>query len=582
MQRFTSAYQPSFADSVWVGLFICFFTIYPARAQGQTHSQTQALSPPQTQPLSQHSSQSPHEIIPDQLLLQLLPGYSPEQLLRELRSNIENTGEILLVPIAPRLGIYRLDLAEEGRESIWLQRLRAVEGISAAQYNRRLQRRALPSDPLFPLQWSLNSGSIGGVADIGAEQAWDIATGGVTALGDSIVIAVIDYGFDLNHEDLWFWTNRGEIAGDGIDNDGNGYIDDVQGWNAIDNNPIIPVDLHGTHVSGIIAARANNGIGISGLNWNTPILPISIELEEDDVLAAYGYVHAMRSLYESSGGALGAFIVATNSSFGLDFAQPDDFPLWCAMYDSLGKLGILQPAATINAQVNIDVLGDVPTACPSDFMIGVTNTDNEDLLRAGYGSANIDLGSPGTGIYSSTPGNSYGYSTGTSMATPHVTGAIALLYAAACEALILEYREEPAEVALRLKNYLLLGVDSIPSLSGRTRSEGRLNVFRSMELMLDEECRLSAQQNLPVSAGWRLYPNPAKTVFYVEGPLDVLAGEAIATHWTLHDAMGRVRASEVLTPMQQPILSIPVQHLEPGLYHFRLGRVYSSPLLIMP
>jgi hypothetical protein len=348
------------------------------------------------------------------------------------------------------------------RMNIWLVRYNAdqVDGleilnqvksnslVKEAQFNHYVQlreglnaqdilgmmpgnRSTFPNDTRFNEQWALhNTGQTGGLndADIDAPEAWDFTTGGLTALGDTIVVAIIDGGCDLNHQDLTYWINWAEIPGNGIDDDGNGYIDDYRGWNAIANNGNVPSNSHGTHVSGIAGAKGNNNLGVSGVNWNVKIMPIAGSSgNEATVVAAYGYVLEMRSLYNETNGVQGAFVVSTNASFGVDFGQPANYPLWCAIYDSLGVQGVLSCGATANNNVNIDVVGDIPTACPSPWMIAVTNTTNNDVKNSGaaYGLTTIDLGAPGTSILNTLPGNSYGNLTGTSMATPTVTGAIA-------------------------------------------------------------------------------------------------------------------------------------------------------------
>src|SRR5262249_49534599 len=163
----------------------------------------------------------------------------------------------------------------------------------------------------------------------------------------------------------------------------------------------------------------------AGVNWNVQLMPLKGVGTEDQTVEAYTYVLEMRKKYNDSNGASGAFVVATNSSFGVNYGQPSDYPLWCAMYDSLGKYGILNAAATTNSNVDVDVVGDIPTACPSEYLITVTNTTAADeLYPAGYGVLTIDLGAPGASIYTTTPNNGYSTATGTSPATPHVAGAI--------------------------------------------------------------------------------------------------------------------------------------------------------------
>ncbi len=377
-----------------------------------------------------------------------------------------------------------------------LQQVRNHRTVEIAQFNHTnlTLRTTFPDDPGFSNQWGLhNTGQTGGTfdADIDAPEAWDIATGGTTLFGDQIVVAIIDGGCDLNHQDLPFFKNTNEIPNNGIDDDGNGYTDDYDGWDAYANDHTIPSSSHGTHVAGIAAAAGHNGQGVSGVNWGAKVMPIAgSSSQEATVVAAYSYVLEMRSLYNETDGALGAFVVSTNSSFGVDFGNPDNYPIWCAMYDSMGYAGILSAAATANQNIDIDVQGDVPTACASDYLISVTNTTSTDVKNSGaaYGLTTIDLGAPGTGIYSTLPGNGYGNNTGTSMATPHVAGAVALLYAGACPTLLQQYKADPGTVALIMKQYLLDGTDPNASLAGITVTGGRLNVFNAAGLVQNHPC----------------------------------------------------------------------------------------------
>jgi subtilisin family serine protease len=349
----------------------------------------------------------------------------------------------------------------------------------------------LPNDPNFNAQWAWDNDGSSGIpdADVDATDAWNITTGGTTVTGEEIVIAIIDDGFDLNHEDLFFWSNTSEIPADGMDNDGNGYVDDVQGWDATNNDNSFPASSHGTHVTGIATAQGDNGLGIAGLSWNTAVLPVFADVNEADVVAAYSYVYKIRKTYNETGGTEGAFIVATNSSFGIDFAQPDENPIWCAMYDTLGALGILNATATANIYLDIDFFGDVPTACASDYMISVTNSGTNDaVISAGYGLTTIDLAAPGTGILSTEPGNSYGYKTGTSMSTPVAAATVALLFSAACEDFMIDYHYAPAAMALFLKDIIIQSVDPISSLADKLVSGGRLNVNEALLLLEAEYC----------------------------------------------------------------------------------------------
>jgi PKD repeat protein len=300
---------------------------------------------------------------------------------------------------------------------------------------------------------------------------------GKNSRGDEIVVAVIDEGFQLDHPDLKdvFFVNMGEQPGNGIDDDGNGYIDDVNGWNVYNNSGNLPQSSHGTHVCGIIAAKGNNAAGITGINWNLKILPVAGSSEnEARVISAYSYVADLRAQYDASKGARGAFVVTTNASFGVNQGKPENFPIWCALYDSLGRYGILNAAATTNSNINVDLNGDIPTACPSLYLLGVTNSTNTDEKNAaaGFGTEHIDLAAPGTSIYSTNGGSAYGYRTGTSMSSPMVAGALGLMYAAACGEFTEDYRSNPEMKALEMRQILLEGAD-IPGTLGGYVAEGR-------------------------------------------------------------------------------------------------------------
>jgi subtilisin family serine protease/Ca2+-binding RTX toxin-like protein len=318
----------------------------------------------------------------------------------------------------------------------------------------------IPNDPGFGQLWGLNNtGQNGGTpdADIDAPEAWDIQTG-----NPNLVIGVIDTGVDYNHPDLVgnIWTNPGEIAGDGIDNDNNGYIDDIRGWDFAynDNNPS-DVDGHGTHVSGTIAGKGNNGVGVTGVAWNAKIMPLKFLNDSgsgytSDAISAINYATAK------------GVKITNNSWGGGGYSQ--------ALYDAInaaGQQGALFIAAAGNSSQNTDITPAYPASYNLANIISVASTTRTDSLSyfSNYGLTSVDLGAPGEDIYSTLPNNSYGTYSGTSMASPHVAGAAALVWS-----------QNPTWTAQQVKNTLMNTGDPIAALAGETVSGKRLNVFNAL------------------------------------------------------------------------------------------------------
>ena len=396
-------------------------------------------------------------------------------------------GLVLRETLSELASIYLFSLEEASADSEEVLRtIQSLPTVVAAQLNHYVEDRATPNDPQFGSQWHHVDGSDN---DIDSDEAWDITTGGSTANGDRIVVAVLEGGgANYNHVDLIgnHWTNSLEIDGNGVDDDGNGFVDDVTGWNASSGTDAISPGGHGTAVSGMIGAVGNNGNGGAGVNWDVEIMQIQMgSLTESNVIAAYNYPYTMRNLYNTTGGSQGAFVVATNASWGIDNANPSNYPVWCAYYDDLGAAGILNCGATANNNVNIDVVGDMPTGCGSDYMVAVTATNSSDVRTfSGYGATTIDLGAPGEAVFLPSGSTGYSATSGTSFASPCVAGGIALVYSAPCADLASSALTSPQATANAVRGYILDGVDAVSNLASETVTGGRLNVRSSLDLAL--------------------------------------------------------------------------------------------------
>ncbi len=425
----------------------------------------------------------------NEFILQLKKGYSPIEAQEEL---IQHFGILPEIKIGYEVSdIMRAWLFTFKEEYVSLNEIirfaPTCSSIQLAQANHKIAERLVPNDPSYGQQWFHNDASDN---DIDTPEAWDITTGGLTAFGDEIVVCVVEGGgAKWDQEDIVanHWTNTNEIAANGIDDDNNGYIDDVNGWNTTSFNDVIATGNHGTQVSSMIGAKGDNALGITGVNWNVKIMQVDMGgVTEANVITAYTYPLKMRRLYNQTGGTQGAFVVATNSSWGTDNGQPSQAPLWCAMYDTLGVAGILSCGATANNNVNVDVVGDLPTACPSEYLIAVTATNSSDVRTfSGYGTTAIDLGAPGEAVY--LAGNTtYGNTSGTSFASPCVAGSVALLYSAPCNSLMSIVNANPTTGAQLIRDYIFNGVDLVSNLQAEVVTGGRLNVRNSLDLILND------------------------------------------------------------------------------------------------
>lgn len=395
-----------------------------------------------------------------------------------------------LKPISAEIGLYLANpVAGKTTVAKAMSKMRTSPSVKYANPNHKVtpRNKLTPNDKQFDKQWGylLDEKTFG----IDAPAAWAVyGTGGLDKAGNEIVIAVVDGGFDITHPDLAknAWVNKGEIPGNGIDDDSNGYIDDINGWDAESSTGTLQVDYHGTHVAGTMGAEGNNGLNGSGVNWNVKIMFVSMGYtlgDTEETLASYEYIRKQKELWIQSGGKKGANVVAINSSFGIDLAdcQSQEYAQWNDMFNLLGKVGILSVAATANANWDIDVKGDVPTACESEFVVAVTNSrlNGEKDDEAGFGIKSIDLAAPGTDVFSTYPNNDYGSNSGTSMATPHVTGTVGYLYSVASQDFLTLSQQNPAAGALVIKQAIVKTVTPRESMKTGSVSGGILNLFNA-------------------------------------------------------------------------------------------------------
>ena len=329
-----------------------------------------------------------------------------------------------------------------------------------------------PNDPEFSKQWAhANDGSNNGIAgaDLKSTAAWDLRTD-----ASEIVVAVIDSGVRFNHPDLAanMWVNPREIPGNGRDDDNNGYIDDVHGINAILNNGNPADDLgHGTHVAGIIGAVGNNGTGLAGVAWKVKLMALKFLRGGTGTTAGRG---STSDGIECINYAIkhGAHII--NGSYGAASGPVTQFdPAERDAILAARAAGILFVAAAGNDAANMELLAHYPASYRLENVVAVANSTARDdaSISTNFGAGSVELFAPGTEIWSTwhTDALPYRQTSGTSMAAPHVAGALALLKA-----------QFPADPYRRLVNRLLRSVDPVSVFSGRVQTGGRLNLDRAL------------------------------------------------------------------------------------------------------
>ena len=464
--------------------------------------------------------------------------------------------------------LYSVRCAEGHSPEKLLYLLRRTRGVAMAQQSMPVMRRRTPDDPLYSRQRFLSTMSAPGV--------WDKITGGLNRAGDTLVVAFIDDGMDTAHPDLLpnMWFNRHEIPFNGIDDDGNGYVDDYRGWNGGDSNSTTfttqSLVAHGTGIAGVMGARGNNGRGISGINWQIKLMPlVCYPLNGVDadlgVIRSMLYALRMKRLYMQTAGAKGAMIMAINTSVGIDRAFPADQPIWCALYDSLGHAGIFSSLATSNTNTDVGVAGDIPSLCPSPFTLVVNNTDADDnRINSGFSSVHVDLAAPGQSVLTTAlntfggPNGPYNEQSGTSFAAPMVGAAAALLASGACDSFWTLHARKPDSAVRLLRTWIMTGTKRLSVLDGKCVSGGRLDLQGAWQQM-DNWCR-TVQPGLSVT---RFFPNPAR-------PGDVLTCATLVdagTRYEIYSHDGRLmQQSECINRGQ---LKLP--GLKAGVYFIRLN-----------
>jgi subtilisin family serine protease len=384
---------------------------------------------------------------PQELVVRFQPGAAQKRALEAVGAT--------LVERAPVSGLVRARL-EPGRSSAEVEAALERRGdVAYAEPNRMYELFRVPDDTRYSELWGLPA--------IGAPTAWDMTTG-----SDSVVVAVVDSGTDYTHPELDgnIWTNPNETL-DGADNDGNGLVDDLRGWDFYANpNDAAPLDGHGhgTHVAGTIGAEGNNTSGVTGVNWRVKVMPLRVgdeQLSGFAIVQAFGYACAK-----------GARVV--NGSFG---SSESFTPIRDAIAACPNTLFVF---AAGNSARNADAFPTYPCAEPVSNVICVAASQLGDTLASfsNFGAVNVDLAAPGANILSTLPpaldlnddaADGYASWNGTSMAAPHVAGAAALVLA-----------QRPTLTTAELKNALLLSVDTKPSFAGVVATGGRLNVARAL------------------------------------------------------------------------------------------------------
>lgn len=364
-----------------------------------------------------------------------------------------------------RLNLDHVRLPSDVSVQAAIAAFQAMPGVLYAQPNYirhaiQTPPSAPPNDPLWL------DGSLWGLQKIQAQQAWSSFTTG----DGSVIVASIDTGIDYTHPDLVanMWHNPLEIPGNFIDDDGDGYVDDIYGINTANHNSDPYDDQgHGTHTAGTIAAAGNNNEGVVGVNWNAKLLSCKFldangSGTDAGAIECFDYVLTLR--------ARGENIRVTSNSWGSARGSEPVSPALRAAIDAAGDLGIINIFGAGNDGTDNDVSPFDPASYDSPSIVAVASSGTTDRRSffSNYGATSVDLAAPGEDILSTYPGGAYEYLSGTSMATPHVAGVAALLA-----------KMDPTLSVAGIKALLLDNVDQSSRWTNRVVSGGRLNAYRA-------------------------------------------------------------------------------------------------------
>jgi subtilisin family serine protease/PKD repeat protein len=361
-------------------------------------------------------------------------------------------------------GVELLRLPEGLSVSEALEAYRAHPDVEVAEPNLRFHATRTPDDVRFGEQWGLhNRRQAGGKADadINAPEAWDLTTG-----SDSVVVGLIDSGLDTTHIDIMenLWVNSGEISGNGLDDDNNGYVDDLNGIDALTHSgKVVDESGHGTHVAGILAARGGNNVGMAGVSWRAKIVTCRF-LDANDIGTTEGALECLDYLYALKTRAQDPVnVVVTNNSWG----GPTRSELLEQAIARHRDVGILFVTAAGNSGSDMDAEAArlYPAASSLTNVLTVAATDSGDALASfsNRGRRTVHIAAPGASILGPAPQGRYAMRSGTSMAAAHVTGVVALLKA-----------QESSRDWRTLRNLVLAGGQEVSALAPHTVTGRRL------------------------------------------------------------------------------------------------------------